>query len=64
MLIAFCGLPGTGKTTLARSLPHRLQATYLAIDTVEDVLLANDGAPLVARGAGYGRGLCDRRGQP
>ena len=53
MLIAFCGLPGTGKTTLARSLAHRLQATYLRIDTIEDVLLADDGAPLVARGAGY-----------
>ena len=53
MLIAFCGLPGTGKTTLARSLAHRLQATYLRIDTIEDVLLADDGAPLVDRGAGY-----------
>ena len=53
MLIAFCGLPGTGKTTLARRLAHRLQATYLRIDTIEDVLLADDGAQLVARGAGY-----------
>jgi predicted kinase len=53
MLIAFCGLPGAGKTTLARSLAHRLQATYLRIDTIEDVLLADDGAPLVGRGAGY-----------
>jgi predicted kinase len=54
MLIAFCGLPGTGKTTLARTLADRLQATYLRIDTIEDVLLANEGAELVARGAGYG----------
>jgi predicted kinase len=53
MLIAFCGLPGTGKTTLARRLAHRLQATYLRIDTIEDVLLADDGAQLVARGAGH-----------
>jgi Cdc6-like AAA superfamily ATPase len=53
MLIAFCGLPGTGKTTLARRLARRLQAAYLRIDTVEEVLLAEDGAPLVARGAGY-----------
>jgi predicted kinase len=53
MLIAFCGLPGTGKTTLARGLARRLQAAYLRIDTIEEVLLAEDGAPLVARGAGY-----------
>jgi predicted kinase len=53
MLIAFCGLPGTGKTTLARSLAHRLQATYLRIDTIEEALLADDGGSLVARGAGY-----------
>lgn len=53
MLIAFCGLPGTGKTTLARRLAHRLQATYLRIDTIEEALLADDGARLVARGAGY-----------
>jgi predicted kinase len=53
MLIAFCGLPGTGKTTVARGLADRLQATYLRIDTIEDVLLTNEGAQLVARGAGY-----------
>jgi predicted kinase len=53
MLIAFCGLPGSGKTTLARRLAHRLQATYLRIDTIEEALLADDGEPLVARGAGY-----------
>jgi tRNA uridine 5-carbamoylmethylation protein Kti12 len=50
MLIAFCGLPGTGKTTLARSLAHCLQATYRRIDTIED--LADDGGALVARGVG------------
>jgi predicted kinase len=53
MLIAFGGVPGTGKTTLARSLAHRLQATYLRIDTIEEVLLAEDGASLVDSGGGY-----------
>jgi predicted kinase len=54
MLIAFSGLPGTGKTTLARGLAKRLGATYLRIDTIEDELIAHDGAELVERGAGYG----------
>lgn len=53
MLIAFSGLPGSGKTTLAQSLARSLQATYLRIDTVEEALLAEDGASIVARGAGY-----------
>jgi len=54
MLIAFCGLPATGKTTLARCLAHRLNATYLRIDSIEEALLADNGGPLVAAGAGYG----------
>src|SRR5277367_720527 len=39
MLIVFAGLPGTGKTTLARELARRLQATYLRIDTLEQAIL-------------------------
>jgi predicted kinase len=35
MLIIFGGLPGTGKTTLARMLAGRLRATYLRIDSIE-----------------------------
>jgi predicted kinase len=35
MLIVFSGLPGTGKTTLARQLAARLSATYLRIDEIE-----------------------------
>jgi predicted kinase len=38
MLIAFSGLPGTGKTTIARELARRLRATYLRVDTVEQAL--------------------------
>jgi len=53
MLIAFCGLPGTGKTTLARRLARQRQATYLRIDAIEDALLADGGGPLVDRGTGY-----------
>jgi predicted kinase len=38
MLIIFGGLPGTGKTTIARELARRLSATYLRIDTIEQAL--------------------------
>jgi predicted kinase len=37
-LIAFGGLPGTGKTTVARELTIRLAATYLRIDAIEQTL--------------------------
>jgi len=38
MLIVFSGLPGTGKTTIARSLATRLDATCLRIDTIEQAI--------------------------
>jgi predicted kinase len=38
MLIVFGGLPGTGKSTIARLLAKRLSATYLRIDTIEQAL--------------------------
>lgn len=39
MLIAFGGLPGTGKTTVARNLACRLEAVYLRIDSIEQQLV-------------------------
>ena len=38
MLIVFSGLPGTGKTTLAKALATHLEATYLRIDSIEQAL--------------------------
>ncbi len=37
-LYSFSGLPGTGKTTLARGLAAHLGAVYLRIDTLEQAL--------------------------
>lgn len=38
-LIVFAGLPGTGKSTLARAIADRLNAVWLRVDTVEAALL-------------------------
>lgn len=39
MLIVFGGLPGSGKTTIAREVVTRSSAVYLRIDTIEHALL-------------------------
>ena len=41
VLIVFGGLPGTGKTTLARAIAKERAATYLRIDTIEQALRAS-----------------------
>lgn len=53
MLVVFGGLPGTGKTTLARAFASERRAAYLRIDAIEQALrssemLADDLGP-----AGY-----------
>jgi predicted kinase len=52
MLIIFGGLPGTGKTTIARELASQLGAVYLRIDSVEQAIRDSDssGAPMDDRG--------------
>ncbi len=41
MLIVFGGLPGTGKSTLARLIAQERRATYLRIDTIEQAIRAS-----------------------
>lgn len=43
LLIAFSGLPATGKTVIARELAGQLGAVYLRIDSIEQAL-RNSGA--------------------
>lgn len=38
VLIVFSGLPGVGKTTIARELARTIGATYLRIDSIEQAL--------------------------
>lgn len=40
MLVVFGGLPGTGKTTVARALALRLGAMHLRIDAIEQAIRA------------------------
>ncbi len=50
-LIAFAGLPGVGKTTIARKVALRLGAAYLRVDTVEQALRqSGEMAELVTAG--------------
>jgi predicted kinase len=42
MLIIFAGLPGTGKTTIARALAQQINAVFLRIDSIEQALRDSD----------------------
>lgn len=50
ILVVFAGLPGTGKTSIARKLTNQLGATYLRIDAIEQAL---HQAGLTVGPAGY-----------
>jgi predicted kinase len=39
-LVVFAGLPGTGKSSLARAVARELRALYLDKDTIKDVVIA------------------------
>jgi len=52
-LISLSGLPGTGKSTIARKLAERLGAVWLRIDTIEQAVLASEIAHGPINDAGY-----------
>ncbi|KAF0812672.1 Adenylyl-sulfate kinase [Andreprevotia sp. IGB-42] len=51
ILYIFSGLPGSGKTTLAQAITQQLEAAYLRIDTIEQVL--RDLCAINVQGEGY-----------
>jgi predicted kinase len=53
MLIIFGGLPGTGKTTIARELARQLGAVHLRIDSIEQAILDSEVLSRPLRDIGY-----------
>jgi predicted kinase len=54
LLIIFAGLPGVGKTSLARALAQGLGAVFLRIDTIEQVLADVHADDIVRADPGLG----------
>ncbi|MBS8225418.1 ATP-binding protein [Vannielia litorea] len=52
-MVVLAGLPGTGKTTISRTLAARSGALHLRIDTIETAICASTLAPGNAADAGY-----------
>ena len=53
MLIVFGGLPGVGKTTLAKAVALELGAVYLRVDTIEHALRFSEMLQAEVGPAGY-----------
>jgi predicted kinase len=53
MLIILAGLPGTGKTTIARELARQLEAVHVRIDSIEQAIRDSGLADDAMYDAGY-----------
>ena len=53
LVVVVGGLPGTGKTTVARELATQLSAIHLRVDTVEQVLRRTPAGPVDLGDVGY-----------
>jgi predicted kinase len=53
MLVIFGGLPGTGKTSIARELARQLGAIYVRIDSIEQAIRDSGRVSLPLNDTGY-----------